>query len=449
VLRQPRLHALLLGCVTTVVVGTTVRAQTLPPRSTARTDWTLDAVLTAALAQNPLVAAARAHVAAAEGSRQTAGTVPNPIATYWMENTRFPGQGPIPLEPEISFYGTLPLEPFLQRSSRSARASGELRAAQAGVTTAERDVALQAAQAFYRVALAQASLDAVRENRAAVQRLVDYLRTRVAQGASAEGEMIRAEVERDRAETEVTLADVELLRAQAALRSWLGAVDAAPLTTLRVTAPDAAKLSSSLAPLPDFAAHALAERPELLASRAKVEAAVGAIEVERSILIRQLGATFGLKRTGSTNGMVAGVSMTVPVFDQNHGEIQRATGEQLAAEQEARWQERAIAAEVEGAYQAAARLVAQVAALQPAFLGRAEQSQQIAVGAYQEGAATLLQVLDASRALTEARLIYARTLASANESLFELGIAAGYDAKAAARLGHTTPATVVGAGGSR
>jgi len=431
------------------VVGTTVRAQTLPPPSTARTDWTLDAVLTAALAQNPLVAAARAHVAAAEGSRQTAGTVPNPIATYWMENTRFPGQGPIPLEPEISFYGTLPLEPFLQRSSRTARASGELRAAQAGVTTAERDVALQAAQAFYRVALAQASLDAVRENRAAVQRLVDYLRTRVAQGASAEGEMIRAEVERDRAETEVTLADVELLRAQAALRSWLGVVDGAPLATLRVMAPAAAQLGSPLAPFPDLVTHALAERPELVASRGKVEATTGAIDVERSLVIRQLGATFGLKRTGSTNAMVAGVSITLPVFDQNHGEIQRATGEHLAAKQEVQWLERAISAEVEAAYQAAARLVTQVAALQPAFLRRAEESQQIAVGAYQEGAATLLQVLDASRALTDARLIYARALVAANESLYELGVAAGYDAMTAARLGHSTPANIVREGGSR
>src|SRR6185436_16617266 len=176
----------------------------------------LDAVLAAALAQNPRVAAARAQVTAAEGSRRTATTFPNPVATYWMENARFPGQGPFTtIDREIAAYATLPLEPFLQRTSRAAHADAEIRAAQADATGAERNVALEAAHAFYRLALAQASLQAVRENHASVQELVDYLRTRVTQGASPEGEVIRAEVERDRAATEVTVADVELLRAQA------------------------------------------------------------------------------------------------------------------------------------------------------------------------------------------------------------------------------------------
>lgn len=90
------LRALLLGCVVAIAVEVTTAAQTsLPPPPAARTDWSLDAVLTAALAQNPLVGAARAQVAAAEGSRRTAGTFPNPVATYWTENTRFPGQGPL------------------------------------------------------------------------------------------------------------------------------------------------------------------------------------------------------------------------------------------------------------------------------------------------------------------------------------------------------------------
>lgn len=347
-------------------------------------------------------------------------------------------------------YATLPLEPLLQRSSRTARADADIRAAQADVASAERNVAIEAAHVFYRVALAQASLQAVRENHAAVQELVDYLRTRVTQGASPEGEVIRAEVERDRAATEVTLAEVELLRAQAALRPLLGA-DGAPLATLRVTTPGAAPASTPLAPLPDFATRAMAQRPELLTSRARLAAATSAVDVERSVVIRQLGASFGLKRTGSTNGMVAGISMTVPLFDQNEGEIERATGERLAAEQELRWLERAITGEVEAAYQVSTQLTAQVAALQPAFLRRAEESRRIALGAYQEGAAPLLQVLDASRALTDARLTYARALVAANQSVFELGIAAGYDAMSAARLGQTAQpsADVARQGGSR
>jgi cobalt-zinc-cadmium efflux system outer membrane protein len=434
---KPYLHALLLGCVTGVVTGTTVTAQTSPPPPATRTDWTLDDVLTAALAQHPLVEAARADVGAAEGSRQTATAFPNPVATYWTENAPFPGQDlPSGLDRESSVYATLPLEPFWQRRSRLAQVNGEVRAAQAAVTSTEQHVALDAARAFYRVALAQASVEAVRENGAAVEQLVSYLRARVAQGANPEGDLIRAEVERDRVDTDVTLAEVDLLRAQAALRPFLG--DTGPaLAALRVTGLSVARESVSLAPLNEFAAHAVQQRADLITGRAKVDAAAAAIAVERSLVVRQLGATLGVKRTAGTNAMVAGISLTVPLFDRNRGEIQRATGERLAAEQELRWLDRTIKGEIEGAYQAAQRLVAQVAAVQPTALSRAEESRRIALAAYQEGAATLLQVLDASRALTDARLTVARLVVAANESIFELGVAAGYGAQAAARLGRS------------
>jgi cobalt-zinc-cadmium efflux system outer membrane protein len=438
-------------CVTIAVIGTTVTAQTSPPSSATRHEWTFDEVLTAALAQHPLVQAARGRLTAAEGSRQSAATFPNPVATYWMENSRFPGQRPlVGIDREISAYATLPLEPFLQRRSRLALADGDVRAAQATVTSTEQQVALDAAHAFYRVALAQASLDAMRENRAAVEQLVGYLRTRVTQGASPEGELIRAEVERDRADTEVTLAEVDLVRAGAALRPFLG--DRGPTPgALRVSSPVAAG-RASLAPLLDFTTHASHQRPELLSAHAKIDASVAAIAVERSLLVRQLGATFGVKRTAGTNAMVAGVSLTVPLFDRNRGEIQRATAERVAAEQELQWLERTIIGEVEGAYQAVEQLTTRVAAMQPTSLSRAEESQRITLAAYQEGAATLLQVLDASRALTDARLTGARLGVAANESLFELGVAAGYDARAAAKLGRPASPADSGArpeGGAR
>ena len=48
---------------------------------TGQAQITLDAVLAAASAEQPLVAAARARVDAAIGSRRTAGAIPNPVAT--------------------------------------------------------------------------------------------------------------------------------------------------------------------------------------------------------------------------------------------------------------------------------------------------------------------------------------------------------------------------------
>jgi len=431
---KPRLFVLLVECASLVSIGTTAMAQSSPPLSGSRADWTLDDVLTAALAQHPLVQAAQAQARAAEGKKLGAATFPNPIATFWMENARFPGQAPLAgVAQETSAYATLPLEPLIQRGARLTQVDADIRAARATVTRTERDVALDASHAFYRVALAQASVEAVRENLTAVDELVTYLRTRVAQGANPEVELIRAEVERDRVDSDVALAEVELIRAQSALRVFLG--DAAPpAATIRVTSLTAARGGSPLAPVSAFTTHALQARPDVLASRASVDAASGAVAVERSLLVRQLGATFGMKRTAGTTGMIAGVSATVPLFDRNRGGIQRATDEGLAAEQGLRWLERSITGEIEGAYEVATRLTARVAAVQPTSVSRAEESRRIAVAAFQEGATPLLQVLDASRALTDARLSLARLIGTANESLFELGLAAGYDAKAAAAL---------------
>jgi outer membrane protein TolC len=187
--------------------------------------------------------------------------------------------------------------------------------------------------------------------------------------------------------------------------------------------------------LTDFKAHALAQRADLVAARARQEAASSAAALERSMVMRQFGASFGVKRTAGVTGMEGGISLTVPLFDRNQGEIQRANGERLAAELETRWMERAIASEVEADYQVTERLAARLTSLQPAFLSRAEESRRIALGTYREGATTLLQVLDASRALSDARLMYARVVAAASQSLFDLGIAAGYDARTAALLG--------------
>jgi cobalt-zinc-cadmium efflux system outer membrane protein len=443
------LWASFIAGMTGISLATNLHAQSAPA-SSGRVEWTLDDVLTVVLAQHPLVNAARAQLTAAEGRRQTARALPNPMATYWTENARFPGQSPpTGLDRETSVYATMPLEPFFQRSARTAQADGDVQTAQATVTTTEQRTATEAVHGFYQVALAQASLEAAQENRAAIDQLLEYLRNRVAQGATAEGELIRTEVERDRIETEVTLADVELLRAQSALRAFLGG--SATSGRLRVAVPGWRSSRVTLAPLTELTAHALAQRSELVASRARTDAASGALALERALVVRQLGATFGLKRTAGINAMVAGVSVTVPIFDRNRGEIQRATGEQLASVQESQWLERSITSEIEAEYLAAERLAARVSALQPSSLARAEESRRIALAAYQEGATGLLQVLDASRALSDARLSYARALVAANESLVHLGVLAGYDAKTASRLGHgpTAPGETKPDGGAR
>lgn len=421
-MRTLLLQIWLVGAMIAVGVEPVVVAQgSAASQSSASTPLTLGTVVTAALRASPIVEAARGTLSAAQGGRTAAGTPPNPMATWWKDS-------------EVSVYATVPIDPFIQRSARVAQADADVRAAESGVRAAEQDAAMQAAAAFYRVALAQSALEAARENRDGLQQVVDYLAVRIGQGASAEGDGIRAQTERDKANVDLTLAEVELLRAQAALRPWLG-LDAGPIAAIHVTLPETAAAPGALPPFSEFSAHALAARPDLLASRAKRDAADHAVTLEHRRALGQLGASLGVDRSDNVNALVAGVSVTVPVFDRNQGAIRRAAGEQASADADTRWLERTVVADLEGAYEASARLTAQAAALQPTFVQRAEESRQIALGALREGAATLLQVLDASRALTDARLTYARAQVAAGQSLFELRVMAGYDAETVASQG--------------
>ena len=425
-MRRLLLRVRLFGLTVLVATPSVVVAQVPSAPSPIRPALTLEEALTSALTAHPLIQAARARVDAARGSRQTAGTWPNPLATYSVEDTAFPGQGRITrLETERSAYITYPLESFFQRQPRMERADWAIQEAEGEVVGAHRRVSREVTRAFYRVALAQVAVTVAQESKAAVDRLVEYLRARVSQGASPEAELIRAEVERDQTATEVTLAEVELVRDRAELQPLLG--DAwRSLDSLEVSVPEPSTGAPELPALEAFMQHASA-RPELVSARARVAGAQAALAHERKLVVREVGASFGVKRTSGVNSMIAGVSLSVPLFDTNSGEVGRATAERIAAEQELAWAERAVAAEVSAAYEVARRLSAQLVALRGTFLSRADESSRLTLAAYQEGGATLLQALDASRTLAAARLVYSRAHFAQRESLVDLKVAAAYD----------------------
>ncbi|MEP6593017.1 MAG: TolC family protein, partial [Acidobacteriota bacterium] len=391
--------------------------------------------MTAALANHPLIEAARARIDAAKGSRLSAGAFPNPSGTYWVENTGFPGQRiPASLDRETSLYATLPLEPLLQRPARVRRADEELHAADARLQIARRQVASDAVRAFYRVALAQAAVEGADANRAGLEQLVAYNRARVMEGATAEGDLIRVQVEAERVATEAVLARVELARAAADLRAFVGGAAGLPSSPLRVTVAPESAVRGPVSGFDEVVRRARDTRPELLEWRARLAAATADTDYERSLKFRQLGATVGVKRVAGVSSMVAGISLTIPLFDANRGGVQRATAERLAAGHELAAAERAVTADVEAAYEAARQLSHQVAVLQGSFLDRAEESRRITLAAYQEGATSLLQVLDTSRTLADAHLTFYKALFAQRQSTFDLAVAGGSEPEAALTL---------------
>lgn len=377
---------------------------------------------------HPTGLAAESRARAARGSRVTAGAFGNPLLSYQVDQTPFPeGHALIGMEREAMTTATLPLEFLYQRGPRVARANADLRAAESDALLAKRRLALDAASAYYRVAIAQVQVTTSRDLLGWLDTLVTYNRSRVREGVAAEADLIRSELERDRVAAETAMQEAELAQSRASLAAF---VSASPGTAAHLTvAVDDTPFS-----LPGIVT-SIDARPDVRAARERVTASNAAVASERTMLVRQLGATIGTMQTGHMTSMIAGISLPLPVFDQNRGEIQRAAAERDAAGYELASQARAANAELQGALDAARILTERASVLvrgdSSGFLARADESRRIALGAYREGAVPLFQVIDAARAWVDARMTYYRTIAAQHQSVLSLAAAQGLDLSAA------------------
>ena len=403
---------------------------------------TLRALLDSVRVNHPLVQAANGRTRAAVASRSTARTLPNPVFSVQTDQTpSFAGGQAAGMERETMAMATFPLEFLYQRNPRVVRASAEVRAAEADAMATRQRIALDAAAAFYRTALAQVQVATTHDLLRWLDTLVAYNRARVEEGVAAEADLIRSELERERLAAEASMQEAELEQVRAALAAFVSEPRAAVSPNVTVedmpfplpddTGGDAPSAQASAAGGPNPGIDA---RPDLRAARERLAASGAAIAGERSMFLRELGATIGTMRVGQMSSMIAGLSFPVPLFDQNRGEVRRAQAERDVAAFELAALERTAAAELVGASKAARTLTAQAERLARrdslGFLARAEESRRIALGAYREGAVPLYQVIDVARSWAEARMTYYRTLFAQHQSVLMLAMAQGRDLSA-------------------
>ena len=414
-----------------VLINVTVASVRAQERFLQRDTLTLDAAIARALATHPRIGAARQSVRAARGTRLTARSWTNPTFNYQAESMPAAMTG-MPLDREVMTFATVPLEPLYQLWPRSAQASAGVRAAEADLDGARRMIALDAAAAFFSASSAQVSVDALLDVRNWLDSLVSYTRARVREGAAAEVDLIRLEVEHGRTETDLAMARVDLARARAQLATFIGTES----FTLSVPA-DTIEGVAALPPRDTLVSLALIHRPELQAADARLDAARAGVSVERSRIVRDVGVMVGAKTTQGTRSLMTGLSLPIPLFDQNRGEIQRADAQRRIAMFEREQIARQVTADVSASYAAVQTLTEQLSLMRDSLLRRAEEARRIAEAAYREGATSLVQVLDAARALAEARQVYHRALFARQQSILELNAAIGRDEGTTSRQENT------------
>ena len=392
---------------------------------------------------NPLLGAANARVGVARGGLSSARTWSNPVLTVENEQMSEQMPGTTGSQRETMTTAMLPLEPFYQRGPRIAQARALVRAGEADVLTQRQRLALEAAEVFYDVALAQVNVAATRSLAQWFDTVVTYNHVRVREGVTAEADLIRSELERDHVLNELAMAQSDLARAEADLQTFIRVrpgpaevlveVDSLPLN-LDSTVFARRRLQQSAGAEPRAVDTSqtgrLVARPEVEGARQRLLASEAATASGKRMFLRELSAMVGAKTSGGSSSLVTGFSLSFPLLDQNRGNISAARAERDAAKFDLEFEQRRAAADLSGAEKAARVLSQRVSAFGSGgagYLGRAEEARRIALGAYREGGTTLLQVIDAARAWREARSSYFETLFAQHRAEIRLLVAEGID----------------------
>ena len=383
---------------------------------------TLREVFDSVRSNSPLLGAARARVRAAQGALSSARTFSNPIVSFESQQMSEQAPGMSSSQRETMTTAMLPLESLYQRGPRIKRAQALIRAGEADVLTQRQQVAVDAANVFYQVALAQVNVAATRSLGQWFDTVVTYNSVRVREGVAAEADLIRSELERDHVLNDLAMAESELARAQADLQSFVSGGSHAGVLQVDV---DSLPLSAAIT-----ASTGRVSRPQVEAARERLVASEAATATERRMLLRELGAMVGTKNAAGSSSLVAGFTLPFPLLDQNRGSITAMRAERDVAQSELELETRNADAELIGAEKASRILTRRAAALgtgRVGYLARAEDARRIALGAYREGGTSLLQVIDAARAWKEARSSYFETLFAQHLAVIRLLVAEGID----------------------
>lgn len=412
-MRPACLMTLVMTCV--VVAGVPLALAQNPPRP-----LTLEEAVGLYLDRNLEVEAARLSVERAGAEQIAARLRPNPGVTVTAEN--FTVGGPVPFDQlyEVGVAWSDTIELGGKRRLRTEVADLGVQEAEAELADALRRGVADVKRLYYETVLARENVGIASENRNAFERLVEYNLARFEEGAVAEGDLIKVRLERVQLDAAVRRAELDLRQKTILLVERIGETDYDGRRIVGELAFDPVELD-----LDSLKASALETRPDLAAARFSVERAARQLDLENARSTPDLEPFVGYRRVASSNTILFGLSVPWPLRDRNQGGIARASSDERVAEAELGAVRSRALAEVESAFEAYATARDQVLIFQDELLGQADQSQQIALVAYQEGASELLPLLEAQRTEAAVRQAYFETLLDYQSSLIDLELAVG------------------------
>lgn len=394
----------------------------VPALRTARTETpgnlpiliSKDDAIKIALASNQSLRAQRLNIDQSKAEEVTALLKPNPTFSAIVDTIPIFSPGTIRFDTQIySEALSYTVERGGKREKRAVVAKDNTQAAAQNVTDNERTLRFQVVQAFTNVLLAKSVFELAKDDLASFSQAVDLNHARVVAGDLAEGDYLKLSLQKLQFEQDVTAAQLGLVQARATLRQQLGYQSVAD--DFDVTG--ALTHHKQQLTLDDLQKKALQNRPDLQLAHTGVKLAHDTVLLAFGNRARDWtwGTDYTYQSIGPNGiGNAIGVSFSVdlPIHDRNQGEIARSQAAVRQSVETESSTEVAVLTDVVNAfytYQSSEQIVT---LYESGYLSQATESRDISNYAYQRGAATILDVLDAERSYRTTQLAYRQALAT-------------------------------------
>ena len=410
-----------------VVTATLAYALTNPAfaQNTGPTSITLDEAVQIALQHNHNMLAARTTIQQAEAEETTANLRPNPSLFADWEYLPLNHSGQNSQYLHDSTEGDIGLSYLIERGKKRQhrlQAAKDITAqTRSLVTDYERGLTFNTASLFVNAQLAESTLELADKDVKSFQKTVDLSQLRYDKGAISEDDYLKIKLQLLQFETDYQQAELAKVQALSDLRQLLG-YESVP-ADYDVAGPfDYQPLKGNLE---DFQLKALQNRPDLRAAQQGITAARSQYELQRAIGKQDVTVQGNYSHVNGINAASFYGSIPLPIFNRNQGEIARTRFAIAQAQEQEKATNGQALTDVRDAY-AGLRVSDRIVQLyRSGYLDVAQKDRDIAEYAYQKGAVSLLDFLDAERNYRATQLAYRQALASYLLALEQLRQAVG------------------------
>jgi outer membrane protein, heavy metal efflux system len=308
-----------------------------------------------------------------------------------------------------------------KRQHRLQAAKDQTAVTSATVDDNARTLTFNVASQFISALLAQSELELAEKDLSSFQQTVDISQASYSAGSMSGADLLKIKIQLLQFQMDVSAAKLARVQALASLRQLLG----------YESVPESYEVAGDLEYKPvklgedDLKAMALRQRPDVRAAQLGITAAQSQLALAKADGKQDVTAQANYTHVADTNTASLFASMPLPIFNRNQGEIAR-TRYAITQSQELSSEQASIAlTDVTNSYEGLRTADEVVVLYQSGYLKNAEDSRDISQYAYQHGAASLLDFLDAERSYRATELAYRQALANYMTSLEQLRQAVG------------------------